>query len=200
MKRFFVFTMVVLASQLAVAQSGFTFGVKGGLNFNKIITDAGSFGSNFNSSYDTRTGFSAGVFARIGNGFYVQPEVMYVERNGSLEGVNGTVYKIKYKSVDVPVLLGVKLLNVLRINAGPVANIKLSEKSDFLGTLGTATDKDAFKNASFGYQAGAGVSLGKFDIDLRKDGSLGSISDKYFQDQKFNQRLDGWQLTVGMAF
>ena len=40
-------------------------------------------------------------------------------------------------------------------------------------------NQEAFKNATFGYQAGAGLSFGPLDIDVRKDGSLGSISSKF---------------------
>jgi hypothetical protein len=44
------------------------------------------------------------------------------------------------------------------------------------------------------------LSFGPIDIDVRKDGSLGSISSKHFQDQKFNQKLDGWQVSLGLRF
>lgn len=198
MRKFFVVFMTVLLSQSVFAQSGFDFGVKGGVNFNKVVTGTGSFGQNVKESYGTRTGFAAGVFTRFGKSFYLQPEILYVERNGNLT-VGNTDYKIKYKSVDVPLLLGYRIANFVRLNVGPVANIKLSERNDFLKTLSSATEKDAFKTASFGYVAGVGVSLGNIDIDLRKDGSLGNVSSSFFQKEKYNQRLNGWQLTLGLS-
>lgn len=194
MKKLILIFATVFCTQVAFAQ--FDFGVKAGLNLNKIHTDAGSLNANYKESLDTKTGFSAGIFARIGDKIFLQPEVLYTERNGKIEAVTGGIYDVKFKSVDVPVLVGFKLFEFLRVNAGPVANIKLSES----GKLKDDLNQEAFKNATFGYQAGAGLSFGPIDIDVRKDGSLGSISSKHFQDQKFNQKLDGWQVSLGLRF
>jgi hypothetical protein len=199
MKKLILIFATVFCTQAAFAQ--FDFGIKAGLNLNKIHTDAGSLNANYKESLDTKTGFSAGIFARIGDKIFLQPEVLYTERNGTIqEALTGDLYNVKFKSIDVPVLVGFKLLNFLRINAGPVANIKLKEEGSFFDTINTGTKNDAIKNATFGYQAGAGLSFGPIDIDVRKDGSLGSISSKHFQDQKFNQKLDGWQVSLGLRF
>lgn len=200
MKKLMVLITAIFITQASFAQSNFDFGIKAGLNLNKIHTDMGNLSNNYKESLDTKTGFSAGVFARIGNAVYLQPEVLYTERSGNIQATNGDIFKIKYKSIDVPLLVGIKLVNFLRINAGPVANIKIHEKNDFLDNLASATEKEAIKNATFGYQAGAGISLGKIDIDVRKEGSLGTISTKHFQDAKFNQKLDGWQVALGLRF
>jgi hypothetical protein len=194
MKKLILIFATVFCTQAAFAQ--FDFGIKAGLNLNKIHTDAGSLNANYKESLDTKTGFSAGIFARIGDKIFLQPEVLYTERNGKIEAVTGGIYDVKFKSVDVPVLVGFKIFEFLRVNAGPVANIKLSES----GKLKDDLNQEAFKNATFGYQAGAGLSFGPIDIDVRKDGSLGSISSKHFQDQKFNQKLDGWQVSLGLRF
>ncbi len=198
MKKLILAIVTVFCAHAASAQFG--FGVKGGINLNKIHTDEGSLSNNYKESLDTKTGFSAGVFARIGEGIYLQPELLYTERNGSIKDVTGsTTYDIKIKNIDIPVLVGVKLLDFLRINAGPVATLKLKEEHTFLKNVTTTvTEDEAFKNATFGYQLGAGLSFGKLDIDLRKEGSLGSISSKHFQDEKFNQKMDGWQVTLGL--
>ncbi len=196
MKRLILVLATVLFANAASAQ--FALGVKGGINLNKIHTDAGTLGDNYKESLDSKTGFSAGLFARIGEGVYIQPELLYTERNGKIL-YSGTGYDIKIKNIDVPVLVGVKLFDFLRINGGPVATLKLKEEHTFLNNVTTTLkEKDAFKNATFGYQLGAGLSFGKLDIDVRKEGSLGSISSKHFQDEKFNQKTDGWQLTLGL--
>ena len=197
MKKLTLILATVFFAHAASAQFG--FGIKGGINLNKIHTE-GSLNDNYKESLDTKTGFSAGVFARIGEGVYLQPEILYTERNGSITDFSGaTSYDIKVKNIDIPVLVGFKLLDFLRINAGPVATLKLKEEHTFLKNVTTTvTEDEAFKNATFGYQLGAGLSFGKLDIDVRKEGSLGSISSKYFQDEKFNQKMDGWQLTLGL--
>ncbi len=198
MKKLFLIVATVFFAQAASAQFG--FGIKGGINLNKIHTDEGNLNDNYKESLATKTGFSAGVFARIGEGVYLQPELLYTERNGELKDASGgTVYDIKVKNLDLPVLVGFKLADFLRINAGPVATLKLKEEHTFLKNVTTTiTEDEAFKNATFGYQLGAGLSFGKLDIDVRKEGSLGSISNKHFQDEKFNQKMDGWQVTLGL--
>lgn len=196
MKKLILVLVSVLFANAASAQ--FALGVKGGINLNKIHTDAGTLGDNYKESLDSKTGFSAGLFARIGEGVYIQPELLYSERNGKIL-YSGDGYNIKIKNIDVPVLVGVKLFDFLRINGGPVATLKLKEEHTFLNNVtSTLKEKEAFKNATFGYQLGAGLSFGKLDIDVRKEGSLGSISSKHFQDEKFNQKTDGWQLTLGL--
>lgn len=197
MKKLVLVLATVFFAHAASAQFG--FGIKGGINLNKIHTDEGNLSGNYKESLKTKTGFSAGVFARIGEGIYLQPELLYTERNGSLLDAGGsTSYDIKVKNIDIPVLVGVKLLDFLRVNAGPVATLKLKEEHTFLNAHSVFKEKDAFKNATFGYQLGAGLSFGKLDIDVRKEGSLGSISSKHFQDEKFNQKMDGWQVTLGL--
>jgi hypothetical protein len=196
MKKLILILVTVLFANAASAQ--FALGVKGGINLNKIHTDAGTLGDNYKESLDSKTGFSAGLFARIGEGVYIQPELLYSERNGKIL-YSGDGYNIKIKNIDVPVLVGVKLFDFLRINGGPVATLKLKEEHTFMNNVtSTLKEKEAFKNATFGYQLGAGLSFGKLDIDVRKEGSLGSISSKHFQDEKFNQKTDGWQLTLGL--
>ncbi|MCD8538656.1 MAG: PorT family protein [Leadbetterella sp.] len=198
MKKLILVLATVFFAHAASAQFG--FGIKGGINLNKIHTDEGNLSSNYKESLKTKTGFSAGVFARIGEGIYLQPELLYTERNGSISDASGsTLYDIKVKNIDIPVLVGFKLVDFLRINAGPVATLKLKEEHTFLKNVTTTvTEDEAFKNATFGYQLGAGLSFGKLDIDVRKEGSLGSISSKHFQDEKFNQKMDGWQVTLGL--
>ncbi len=195
MKKYFLILVGLAFLQTANAQVG--FGIKGGINLNKIHTDAGSLGNNYRESLDTKTGFSAGVFARIGNGIYIQPELLFSQRKGSLLVGGSDDFSLTVNNLDLPVLVGFKFFNVLRINAGPMASIKLSESYKSLGTSTTYKEDVKLKNATFGYQLGAGLSFGRLDIDVRKEGSLSSVS-KHFDDPKFSQRMDGWQLTLGL--
>jgi hypothetical protein len=192
-----------LFSQFTYAQ--FTLGLKGGVNTSKIYTDAGSFKSNFNESLDTKTGYVFGLYARAGNKFFIQPEVLFATKGGKvnvvpLGGGSPVQVNIKTNNIDVPVLIGYKLFKVLRINAGPVASFKINEDEKFVQELRNITGNidQAFANATFGYQAGVGITILGFDIDLRKDGSLSEISNaKFGNDDRFNQRISGWQLTLG---
>jgi Outer membrane protein beta-barrel domain len=202
MKKVFFVLLALIAVQNTFAQ--FKLGIKGGVNVSKIYTDAGSFKANFTESLDTKTGYTFGAYARLGKKLYLQPEVMFASKGGKINvtpmgGGSPVSVNIKTNNIDIPVLVGYKLFNRIRINAGPVASIKINEDGKFLDELKAVTGNvnAAFENATFGYQAGIGIKLLGFDIDLRKDGSLSDVSSKQFNDDKFNQRLSGWQLTLG---
>lgn len=199
MKKLSIFSIlaVLLFALPSLGQSG--FGIKGGLNLTTISTDAGSFKNNIVESYDTRTGFVFGVYGRIGDKLYLQPEIMMASKGGEIS-INNQNYKVKYTDLDIPLLVGIKALKTLRIMAGPVASIKVSEDETLRDALKNVTGNtnDAFANASFGYQAGVGIKILGLDLELRRQGSLTDISAKIPNEPKFSQRATGWQFTVGI--
>jgi hypothetical protein len=162
------------------AKAQFTIGVKGGVNFSKINTD--------NFSQSTVTGYDAGLFARIGKGFYLQPEMYLSSKGGQFNydqnGSNtGGSAKVRFTTLDVPVLIGesfgVSSFN-FRIMAGPIYSYVLSRDATFSDNLGAAyRDLGDFNNSTLGYQAGAGIDLGNVSIDARYEGGLTTINQKY---------------------
>lgn len=202
MKKITIFCLFALVCSFSAsfAQSG--FGIKGGLNFNKVYTDAGSLNSNIKESLDTQTGYVFGAFGRIGNKVYLQPEVLFAQRGGTIEIQNIGKVKYKYSNIDVPVLVGVRVLKFFRIMGGPVATFKLDEDKKLGESIKTYTSgsfDDAMKKATFGYQFGIGIKLLGFDIDLRKEGSLSEISQLNLQNNsQFSQKASGWQITLGL--
>lgn len=193
---------LTLSSTVMFAQSG--LGIKGGPNLTNIRTDAGSFKTNIQESYDTRTGFVFGIWARLGDKFYIQPEALIATKGGSIDvtptggGAQQTV-KIKYTDLDVPLLIGFKPLNFLRIMAGPVASFKLSEDRKLRDSLEdyTSNPGEAFKDATYGYQVGIGIKVFKIELDVRRQGSLSDVSALNLQNNsKFSQRPEGWQVTA----
>ncbi len=187
------------------AQSG--LGVKGGVTFNKVYTNAGSLKANLQESLDTRTGYVFGAFGRIGKKLFLQPELVVANKGGSIDVVKiGTnipqTINFKYTNLDIPILVGYKFLNRIRVMAGPVATLKINEdqklKDALQGYVASGID-NAFNQSTFGYQVGVGVKVLGLEIDLRKDGSLSDISMLNLQNNdKFSQRASGWQLTIGM--
>ncbi len=199
---FFVCFMLTGMPFFAAAQSG--LGLKGGLNLSSVYTDAGSFGGNVSQSLDTRTGWVGGVWARLGNKVYLQPELLASTRGGEVIFTspfgNPQVVEIKNTYLDVPLLLGFRPVKFIRIMAGPVASVKLREDQRFLEAVKTyASDTDrAFREMSYGYQIGLGLKLLGLELDLRKEGSLSDVSSITFSNQeKFSQRTGGWVFSVG---
>ncbi len=178
------------------AQKGFQLGIKGGVTFNQVYTDAGSLGKNISQSYDTKTGYVAGIWGRFGDKVYLQPELLLAQKGGTIDIQNVGKVKFSYSNLDVPVLVGFKVLKIFRVNAGPVATFKLSEDQKLKDALkGLTTNDDAIKNASFGYQLGVGVKILGINLDLRKVGSLSEVSALNMNNNQFKDK--GWQFTVG---
>jgi Outer membrane protein beta-barrel domain len=178
------------------AQKNFQLGIKGGVTFNQVYTDAGSLSKNISESYDTKTGYVAGIWGRFGQKVFLQPEILLAQKGGTIDIQNVGKVKFSYSNLDVPVLVGFRVLKIFRVNAGPVATFKLSEDQKLKDALKDLTSNDdAIKNASFGYQLGVGVKILGINLDLRKVGSLSEVSALNMSNNQFKDK--GWQFTVG---
>jgi len=193
------FTFVCLVSN-TFAQKGFQLGIKGGVSFNQVTTDAGSLSKNISQSLDTKTGYLLGIYGRFGTKFYIQPEILLAQKGGTIDIQNIGKVRFTYSDIDVPILIGIRVLNIFHINAGPVATFKIKEDENLKDALKGYTSSslnDALSKSSFGYQLGVGVKLLGFDIDLRKTGSLSEITMLNLQNNvQFSQKATGWQLTL----
>ena len=129
-------SLSLVALTLSTFAQPFTFGIKGGINSHTITTDsykgiAGYTWQDFKS--DAKTGWNLGVFARIGDKVYLQPELLYtllksnsnvtlVTSSGNLTpGTYQQVFDVK--AIQVPLLLGFKLIDLkaasIRAFTGP---------------------------------------------------------------------------------
>lgn len=198
MKKITVLTLFALLGVFTntFAQKGFQLGIKGGVTFNQVYTDAGSLGKNISESYDTKTGYVVGIWTRFGDRVYLQPELLLAQKGGTIDIQNVGKVKFSYSNLDLPVLVGFRFLKIFRVNAGPVATFKISEDQKLKDALKDLTSNDnAIKNASFGYQLGVGVKILGINLDLRKVGSLSEISTLNMSNNQFKDK--GWQFTVG---
>ncbi|MEN8201192.1 MAG: porin family protein [Bacteroidota bacterium] len=173
---FFVF-------QVAEAQI-FKYGIKAGIGFSSLkISDVTGINDG-NDVYDLVTGdavmgYHFGVQTRIKVAMiYVQPELYFNSGGGTVEQVyeNGAseMLNVNFSTIDVPVLVGVKL-GPVRLNLGPVGSFVLNEENE-LGSI--QEDYSIFTNAmTWGYQAGLGVGISKISLDLRYEGSLQKLGE-----------------------
>ncbi len=121
---------------------------------------------------DAEFGFQYGLFVRVKVpviGLYVQPELLFSNSASTITSGAQNV-DLAFNRVDVPIMIGGKI-GPLRINAGPSLSFLTSAESDVSGLV---TDiKDNYSNTSVGFQAGIGVDILKFVIDLKFEGALG---------------------------
>ncbi len=168
--------LVVLATIFSAtyAQSPVNLGLKVGYNSSKITTSLDQFNEG------SVNNFLAGAFVRVNFGkIYLQPEAYFNSKGGELKEVVGTspsqtVNSFDLKSVDVPVLLGYKIVEKgpvnLRVNTGPLFSFLTSKEAN-----STTFDPDKLKDNYFGWQYGAGVDIYFLSLDVRMENSFGDI-------------------------
>ncbi len=175
------------------------------------------------SSYEV--GYHFGAFARIKIAMlFLQPELIFSQTNASINlspdgfdltetanEVKSTTSTIKYNNFDIPVLVGIKL-GPAHFCIGPVATFKLSSSIDdetakLLETLEREEDISVFtatKNATFGAQVGAGLTIAKkVTIDVRYEFGLSKLGDSVtIGDQSFktDQRQNQFIASIGWMF
>lgn len=120
---------------------------------------------------DAEFGFQYGLFARVQVpvvGIYVQPELLFSKTESTITSGAQNV-DLSFNRVDVPVMIGAKI-GPLRINAGPALSFLTSAESDVSGTV--LDIKDNYSSTTVGFQAGIGIDILKFVIDLKYEGAL----------------------------
>ncbi len=219
MKKILLFATLTLLPALTFAQGGFQFGIKGGVNLSRlsfgefvktstntngspaVSVDGQTFRDNLRDSFNSRTGTSFGIYTRFGKNLFIQPEVLYSTRTGSLDIIrNGQTESVTIKttSFDVPVLLGIKG-GPIRVMAGPVVSFRVSDNQrlgEALKQYTSGTLNEAWTKASYGYQVGGGLDIGNLGLDVRYEGNISDIAQISDNTGKFSQRMKSWQITL----
>ena len=137
------------------AQNGKGFGFKAGLNYNANGNYVESVTSNAENP-DRNLGFHFGIFGKIGNKYFLKPELVYTQTKSDYNSDTFSMQKL-----DAPILVGVKFLRILNVFAGPSLQYILD--TEFEGT-----SIDEIKNDfTVGLNFGVGVNLNKIGIDVR---------------------------------
>ncbi|GAB3016274.1 hypothetical protein GCM10027284_39220 [Cyclobacterium sediminis] len=146
---------------------------------------------------DSQMGYHVGIFARINLPvIYLQPEVLYTNTGGSFQD-NTFNYDSDFDRLDVPLMVGLKLGNVLRIQAGPVASYMLDGKVKASDGSSTQRIIPPTEDFTFGYQAGVGVDIGNLMLDLKYEGAL-TNSVNNFGEIPTDQRQNQIMLSLGI--
>jgi len=148
-----------------------------------------------------KAGFNVGAFLRVKIpivGLYVQAEPTYTKLNVELTdptGGSGTS-NLGTNRFDLPVLLGWKMLGILRVYGGPVASWNLGSDVDW-----DDVDIVTEDNMSIGGQFGVGVELGPIMLDARYEGGVShalKATGTSGGDIDFDNR--GSQIILGIAY
>ena len=164
MKRLIFIAVFIIIATTSWSQFVFDLGLKGGVNFSEISLNL----DDYNESSITR--MHMGAFGRIGvNKVFLQPEVYFTKKGSGFESdLPSFVSEFNYDAVDVPLLLGVKLIDAelidLHLLGGPVFGFMTDS-----GLKGEddVFDKSYIKDHYIGIQYGAGIDVLFLTLDLK---------------------------------
>ncbi|MEQ5792941.1 PorT family protein [Muricauda sp. NFXS6] len=164
MKKTFLVVAFALIGSSAMAQSGSGFGVKAGLSYNKngdLISSVGDGGQDIVEGASGKAGYHFGFWGKLDfPKIYLRPELVYSKTKSSYD-IDGDSQDYDVSKLDMPVLLGYKLIGPLHIFAGPAFQYTL--KNDLEGL----TVEDVENDFTVGLNAGVGVNLGRLGLDVR---------------------------------
>ena len=200
-----------LSFQMANAQ--FKIGVRGGLSTmdisaNELIINNKQDIKRLGIAVtDANYGMHLGLFmqAQLGK-FFIQPEVLfnsnsveYALNDFSDANIISTLKKESFQNLDLPIMVGAKF-GPLRLQGGPVGHVHLNSKSELFDIEGYS---QKFEDMTWGYQAGIGLDLWKFIIDLKYEGSFKKYGDHMVFDGKnyaFDDTPGRFIASLGIAF
>ncbi|REC43466.1 porin family protein [Chryseobacterium pennipullorum] len=154
----------------------FHIGVKGGTSFTKTSTESSSLEGKYGF------GYQAGVMTRVDLGrLYVQGEALFNKRKTSYEIKDGNSAKLTWNAIDIPVVLGYKVVKAddfnVRLFAGGVYSYAFNNKISTSDAVLNGFKK--FDKSNIGITGGVGVDYKNFTVDLRYETGLSNISKEF---------------------
>jgi opacity protein-like surface antigen len=203
----FFMTLALVMGLLSVATAQkhsradyFRIGIKGGVNLSSVKV------ASLSTNLENKTGYQLGAFARIGRTIFLQPEVYFTAKEVNVDVLNSLttnqgVVGFSQKSLDVPLLAGIKL-GPLRLLAGPVASYAISASTSpdaAVKSYFSGTSQDIINRSSFSYQAGIGFDILNLSLDLRYEGTMSELKNTVAVPSGFNysQKPSYYQATIG---
>jgi len=179
------------------------FGAKAGLNYNfggdlsDLLTGTTEAFENISTGADDKAGFHIGFWTKVNLlGFYIRPEISYAQLNNSYASSEETLNTdLKTNKIDIPILIGAKIIGPLHIFAGP--SFQFVTKSDFSQSDITNIKK---KDFSVGLQMGTGLEFGKLGVDVRWEKGFANDVDGKFRDTDFNVDNRPNQIIFGLSY
>ncbi len=176
MNRSVLLIILCMSLNIVNAQLSFTLGPKLGFTASKLSTDQNEMTEAFKAN------FQAGAFMRLSDHrIYLQPEVNFTTKGGlfSQDEILG-LKEISLTTLEIPFIIGVRVLgdktNNLRIVAAQTMafvidkNIRLGPDPAF-----PVFERNMIEDAVWGFQAGVGVDILMFTVDVRYEWGINNI-------------------------
>ena len=164
MKQTLLIGVMLLACTFTFAQTGTGFGIKAGLSYNEngdLISSVGDAGQNIIDGAEGKAGFHFGFWGKLDfPKLYIRPELVFTRTQSSYT-LDGSSTDYNVSKLDLPVLLGYKIIGPLHVFAGPAFQYTLDNDLDGV-SIG-----DVENDFTVGLNIGAGVNLGRIGLDVR---------------------------------
>ncbi len=174
-KTLLLIVAMVLVSLTTLSAQGIRLGVKAGINANPSSISFKNTEENLKEGLSNPVGYHFGAFARVDLplSLYLQPELVFESNTNQI-----TDYaKQRVTQFDIPVLVGFKIA-MIRLNAGPVFNFKISDK--MIVEQGYSDITSELINKGVGYQAGIGIDiLRKLTLDVKYQSAFSKMDNNF---------------------
>ena len=169
------------------AKAQFSIGIKAAVN-----------AVNYQKLTERNFGMEAGLFIRLGQNFFFQPEVDYVFKSSTFKGAVeefSSNLKLKQHCIAVPALLGYHFINnenfKFRLTAGPRFDFKISDNlQDTEWQSGVV---------QWGGQVGVGIDFWRFALDFSYCFSADKFTNTTTSTSQ-NQHMNMFILSLGFKF
>lgn len=169
------------------AQNGDGFGIKAGLNYNGNGKYFKSIEASAQSP-DKNIGFHLGLYGKIGDRFYFKPEVVYTQTKSEYDN-----NAFKMKKLDVPMLVGAKIIGPVSVFAGPSLQYIIDSKFEDISI------KDIQNDFTVGLNFGIALNFNGFGVDLRYEKGLSENMATFgVPESRIDTRPE--QLILGISF
>ncbi len=184
---------VMATSLTASAQRlpGVEWGFIGGINMPNFSTPE-------DIGVKSKVGWQLGMVTAVKLGaFAIEPQILYVRQGLRLDSHYGGELNLKSNSIDVPVLLSLRVLKPFRFYVGPVFTVMNDCKQK---TSGDLLDFGRLR-PTLSFAAGAGVKLpGNLLIDVRFNGQFRSKHDVALPNGEMLNKLRCYNLAVSLGY
>ena len=194
------------------AKSQFEMGMVAGLNSSDYAAEGISIIKQNSDEFnlfvqEANYGVHFGLYTRLSLlGIFIEPSFIFNSNSVTYRiedfdegGVINTFKNERFNNLDIPVMVGFKLL-LLNVYAGPVAHLHINSSSEVFDINGY---EQRFKEASYGWQAGVGLDLWKLRFQLKYEGNLTKFGDHItFDDTQyaFDDSASRVLATIGVKF
>lgn len=195
MRKFVLTLLLAVAALGASAQRPRTmveWGVIGGINIPDYTTNMDA------ADIRNKLGWQAGIVTAVKLGaFAIEPQILYVRQGLRIRPSGKAEINLKSNSIDVPVLASFRLLNPLRIYAGPVFTVMNDCKQKSGGDL---LDFGRVR-PSVSYTVGAGIVVMRhLLIDVRYNGQFRGKHDVVLPDESRLDNLRSYNVALSVGY